>query len=283
MSELRRLTLCADDFALDAAVSAAILDLVRMRRISAVSCLTEAPLWQDTGTELKSLRNNVMLGLHFNLTESFGDDRPSLGRIIAACATRRLRPAEIVTKLTQQIDLFVNVIGELPDYIDGHQHVHSFPVIAGAVNEVARIARPEAPIPIRSLVSCFGDTDAPLKRHVIRCLAAMGDRTARDIPRTALNSGFAGDYSLSGKANFECLLQAWLETAPDRGLIMCHPSRPLGSDDCSARANEFRFLSSPAFTSLLDWHSIRWLRRDEVNAVTQTRTRPILLRQLLPR
>jgi predicted glycoside hydrolase/deacetylase ChbG (UPF0249 family) len=156
------------------------------------------------------------------------------------------------------------VAGHMPDFIDGHEHVHAFPLINPIVRRIAAEARPGNPIPIRSVGNFFGPTDARLKRAVIRFLAARGRRDAAGVPQTELNTGFAGDYSLRAKAGFPDLFQAWLATAPDRGLIMCHPRRETSGQAASAGAEEFRFLDSPAFASLCERHSIRLLRRDEL-------------------
>ncbi|MGD8340683.1 MAG: ChbG/HpnK family deacetylase [Gammaproteobacteria bacterium] len=271
MIESRRITLCADDFALDRATSSAVLELVAERRISAVSCLTESPLWKDSGRQLRRHRNAVLTGLHFNLTESFGCRRASLGGTILASVTRRLDPEQTSRDLRQQIDRFTDVVGALPDFIDGHQHVHAFPTIAPVVRRVAADASPHAPIPVRSVSDCFGETDTPLKRTVIRRLAALGDREASDLRSTALNTGFTGIYSLGKRANFARFLDEWLAAAPDRALVMCHPSAALRGKTASGRAEEFRFLCSAACSGLFTGHEIRFLQRDEIDGGTASR------------
>lgn len=269
MGKAKRLILCADDFALDAAVSSAILELAAHGRISAVSCLVDGPDWDDAGRELLRQRDTVLVGLHFNLTLDFGQPRANpgraaLGRTILAALTHRLDRAAVAAELERQIERFRAVAGHLPDFIDGHEHVHAFPLINAIVRRTAAEVSPGSPIPIRSVDHFFGPTDAPLKRAVIRFLAARGSRDAAGIAPVELNTGFAGDYSLRANAGFPGLFQSWLETAPDRGLIMCHPRRAASGQAASAGAAEARFLDSPAFMSLCERHSIRLLRRDEI-------------------
>ena len=259
----RRITICADDFALDAGVSSSILELVARGRISAVSCLTDAPRWAEAGSELLRHRDEVLIGLHFNLTQRFDKAGTKLYRTILAAVTRRLDPMTVRLHLSRQIDRFTAVVGELPDFIDGHEHVHAFPGVADVVRRVADEVSPGAPIPIRSVSDFFGPTDAPLKRTVIRGLAALGRRETAGVPQNRLNTGFAGDYSLRAQ-NFDALLQSWLEMAPDRALIMCHPGRDAAGDAVSAGSEEFRVLGSPAFADLLARHALRFLRRDEL-------------------
>jgi predicted glycoside hydrolase/deacetylase ChbG (UPF0249 family) len=269
MGASRRLTVCADDFALDAAVSSAILELAAHGRISAASCLVDGPDWEDAGRELLRHRDTVLTGLHFNLTLDFGQPRTNpgragLGRTILAALTHRLDRAAVTAELERQIERFRAVTGQLPDFIDGHEHVHAFPLINQIVRRTAAEVSPGDPIPIRSVNQFFGPTNAPLKRAVIRFLAARGSRDAAGIPKVELNTGFAGDYSLHANAGFAGLFEAWLETAPDRGLIMCHPRREAPGRAASAGAGEFRFLDSPAFVSLCERYSIRLLRREEI-------------------
>lgn len=269
MGAAKRLTLCADDFALDAPVSSAILELAAHGRISAVSCLVDGPEWDDAGAELLRHRDTVLMGLHFNLTLAFGQrgtgpGRAALGRTIVAALMHRLDRAAVAAELERQIARFRAVAGSLPDFIDGHEHVHAFPLINPIVRRIAAEVSPGKPVPIRSVRQFFGPTDAPLKRAVIRFLAARGHRDAAGSPQVDLNTGFAGDYSLRANAGFPGLFETWLETAPDRGLIMCHPRREISGQAASAGAEEFRFLESPALASLCERHSIRLLRRDDL-------------------
>jgi predicted glycoside hydrolase/deacetylase ChbG (UPF0249 family) len=104
MGAARRLILCADDFAVDGAVSSAILELAAHGRISAVSCLVDGPDWVDAGRELLRHRDTVLTGLHFNLTLAFGQPRTSPGRAalrrtILAALTHRLDRAAVADEL----------------------------------------------------------------------------------------------------------------------------------------------------------------------------------------
>ena len=64
----RAVVLCADDFGLSEAVSAGIIDLADMGRISATSAMTNCPAWRRTGPDLRSRAGRIGVGLHFNLT-----------------------------------------------------------------------------------------------------------------------------------------------------------------------------------------------------------------------
>lgn len=247
----RRLVLCADDFALDEAVSEGILRLVDAGRVSAVSCFTDSPAWPRAGAELHDRcagGRRTAMGLHFNLTQDFGFGERPLGWWIAASLARSADPAAVRVALRRQLEAFREVAGAWPAFIDGHQHVHAFPLVRDVVAAVAAEARPAQPIPLRDVREFFGRTDAPFKRLVIRSLARAGRRRA--APRAVyLNDAMSGDYSLKAGADFAGLVAGWLAAAPARGLIMCHPAA--GPADAGAGQRELAFLESDAFAELL--------------------------------
>jgi predicted glycoside hydrolase/deacetylase ChbG (UPF0249 family) len=255
MAERRSLILCADDFALDADASEGILHLASAGRLSAVSCLTDAPRWTEAGAELRRLRKQVALGLHFNLTQSFGFGSLPLAAWIARSLVRTVDEGAVRAHLTRQIDAFQEVVGAPPAYIDGHQHVHAFPVIRRVVAAVAAEADGGRPIPLRDVRRFFGPTDAPRKRYVIGALARAGAAAG-----TPLNTAMSGDYSLSPSANYEALFEGWLAAAPDRGLIMCHPAAAGPAELPTARARELAFLESDALPDLLARYDLELAR-----------------------
>jgi predicted glycoside hydrolase/deacetylase ChbG (UPF0249 family) len=264
MSATRRITLCADDFAWDEATSSGILELAGNGSISAVSSFAEAPTWPEAGQDLARLRDRVLLGLHFNLTQRFDASRSTLKKTILASLLRRLDPASLRRQLRQQLERFAEVVGVWPDYVDGHEHVHAFPVVAEVVRQVATEIRPDAPIPVRAVAHFFGPTDAPFKRSVIRRLAALGGAGRSNPGQPLLNSSFAGDYSLRPDADFAGLFAGWLEAVPDRGLIMCHPRRDAAGAPPSAGQREFAYLGSDEALSARERQSIRFLQRSEL-------------------
>lgn len=68
MTHFKNIILCADDFGLNSGISQGILKLARGNRISAVSCMVNAPDFHIHGQELLSL-NKIQPGLHFNRGE----------------------------------------------------------------------------------------------------------------------------------------------------------------------------------------------------------------------
>lgn len=261
MNEAKELILCADDFAQDAATTSGILSLVRKQRLSAVSCFTDSPLWPTAGGTLCADAGGVLLGLHFNLSHDFGFGERPLGHWIRRSALGALERAPLREALERQIDRFTSITGRLPDYIDGHHHVHAFPVIRDVVDETAASAAGR-PIPVRDVSRPIGATDAPLKRLAIRRLAALRRRPMR---APALNASFAGDYSLSPGARFDALFADWLSGSAPGGLIMCHPRRAEPGETPLAGDAELAFLASAAFEEALAAHRCRLLRAPLAN------------------
>jgi len=254
MTTPRRLIICADDFAAHEAASAAILELAGDRRLSAVSCFSDSPIWPVTGRALGELRDQVLIGLHFNLTARFDSGRSSLPGIIVRSLTGTVDAAAVRRHLKRQIERFERVVGHPPDYIDGHEHVHALPTIRDVVAEEA--AASGAVIPVRDISRFFGRTDAPFKRAVIRFLATHRNRRSSAVPTLALNTRFAGDYSFAAGADYPGLFADWLRAAPDRALIMCHPS---------AGNREHEFFRSPGYCELLASHAIEFLDRGDLH------------------
>jgi predicted glycoside hydrolase/deacetylase ChbG (UPF0249 family) len=255
MEHPRHIVLCADDFALSEGTSTAILRLVEARRLSAVSCLTDAPLWPAVGAELRAVSSQIRLGLHFNLTEAFGFDEQPLASWILRSLAGRIDATRIRAHFDRQLAEFTRIVGREPDFVDGHCHVHAFPQIRQIVAERVTDLRRTAPTQLRSLNRFFGRTDAPFKRLVIRALAHVGRPVSGVEPSLHMNTAFAGDYSLGADARYETLFADWIAAAPDGALIMCHPSLDPGS----AFENEYRFLRSPQCAELFTAHGAQIL------------------------
>ena len=70
-SVVKSVVLCADDFALSAPVSEAIVQLAQAHRISATSAMVLSPRWMEDAARLKTLRGQIDVGLHLDWTSEF--------------------------------------------------------------------------------------------------------------------------------------------------------------------------------------------------------------------
>lgn len=256
---LRRIGICVDDFGIHDGVCAAVNELTGSGRLSAVSCLVEGPAWNRNVSWLR--RAPVDVGLHLNLTEwmpgaSFA---VSLGALIALTQSRALGRSRVRAAINAQLDAFESGVGRAPDFIDGHQHVHQFPVVRDEL--LKALAGRYTRRPWLRSTSCHGGGSG-LEGFQGRVIETLGSRAftraAREL-HFPLSGKLLGVYGLgeSGTSYGERVLR-WLEVASDADLLMAHPSALTWPGDpiSAARVREFEFLRSPAFADLLEEENI---------------------------
>ena len=249
----RRLTLCADDFAQSPAISQGILNLLQRGRLSATSVMTQSPHWPALAAPLREIQQQADIGLHFNLTHDFASGpqliKP-LSHWLLLSQLRQLSKPQLRDSLLRQIDLFSQHFGCLPDFIDGHQHVHALPLIREVLFAAIAERWPAGQRPyLRAPDRLAHPGDSRLKAIVLQ-QACRG--FAREAERAGFvcNQWFAGLYALTPEAGFAALMQQWLQQCHDGSLMMCHPGLP--ADDAhdpiaAARAVEYCHLDSQEF------------------------------------
>jgi predicted glycoside hydrolase/deacetylase ChbG (UPF0249 family) len=262
----RQVTLCADDYGLSRGIDAAIDELVRRGRLSALSCLTNAPSWPADGPQWAAPQPGVAVGLHFNLTDgvplsealrTHWPRMPSLPSCIAAAHLGCLPLAAIAEELAAQWAAFVAATGRAPDFVDGHQHVHHLPGVRKAVLEWLR--RQPKPPALRSTGCVLGPGSLAKRlaiewtggRALARALAQQ--RGAACVPS---NSVLLGVYDFV-VTDYRRLMRAWLANVPAAGgLIFCHPGQrspdAAGDAIAAAREREWAYLASEAFAADLE-------------------------------
>lgn len=249
---------CADDFGLSRQINDGIIRLAEAGRLSAVSCMTRAAFFRHEAGKLADLP--VDRGLHLNLTERLagtGFHQP-LHRLIGGAWARRLPVALVADEVERQLDAFEAACGSPPDYVDGHQHVHQFPLIRDCL--IAALQRRYGPHrpwvrstwPAQPVVPI--DWASALKARLI---GYLGARLLRELARGAgyaMNTRLLGVYGLAGgERRYARLLNAWLACAATGDLLMCHPASsaepgdPLGEQ----RWAEYRVLSDHRLPAML--------------------------------
>lgn len=256
----RRWVSCADDFAIDAGTTEAILDLLARGRLTATSALVDAPLWADAARRFADAGARADLGLHLNLTENLGGSGSAgtwpLSELIWRCATGRITRAVIEAAIARQFDAFESGAGRPPDYIDGHQHVHQFGVVRDLLLAALGRRYPDRTVWIRSTRPPAGVRD-----RKARGIAWLGDRglrarTAR--ARIATSSYLLGVYDFraadaTDRARYREHMARWLDAGPDGSVLMCHPATRAAADDPigAARVMEYAYLGGAAFEAAL--------------------------------
>jgi predicted glycoside hydrolase/deacetylase ChbG (UPF0249 family) len=267
----KRITLVADDYGLAPGVSLAIRQLLAEGRLSGTSCLTVGAFWPEAARLLRDLpatAGPAEIGLHLCLTGPFAPlspqlrvdagwrHFPSLAALVRLSLARRLPPGALSAEIEAQHAAFVDAFGRAPDFIDGHQHVHLLPGIAETLALTLRSAglRPHwirrcGDRPRRILRRPFA-----MKSFALQALSLRSDSVLAGVAGRR-NDSFCGVYDFIDRG-YGVLFERWLETAPDRAVIMCHPglvdARLSALDPVtSMRAVEYRYFAGPDFPAAL--------------------------------
>ena len=251
----RRWVSCADDFAIDAGTTDAIVDLIGKGRVTATSALVDAPLWPAAARQLAGGHATADVGLHLNLTQAFAPGTAGtwpLLELIWRCGTGRIPRATLQAAIARQLDAFESAMGRPPDYVDGHQHVHQFGVVRDLLIHALRQRYPATRIWVRSTRPPAGVRD-----RKSRGIALLGDRGLR---ARAAGAGIASSAYLVGVYDFRAVdsadraayrehLARWFDAGPDGSVLMCHPATLAAPGDPigAARAMEYAYLGGAEF------------------------------------
>ncbi|HAU1193105.1 TPA: ChbG/HpnK family deacetylase [Legionella pneumophila] len=254
MNGLKSIFLCADDFGLNEGITHGILKAARLQRLSAVSCIVNTSSFEAHAKDLLALKNEVRIGLHFNLTEGYFLSLPDklcfgLKELLIRAHFGLLNSRLISDELNAQLGHFINVMGQLPDFIDGHQHIHQFPTIRRIIISIYEQRLKGKNIFIRSTYPSVNMSGYQAKTKILgitggKILSSQLKKT--NIPH---NPYFAGIYDFSARTNYRSLFRQWLNNVPTNTLIMCHPGEgDRGSDViAAARIRELNYFLSDGF------------------------------------
>ena len=156
----------------------------------------------------------------------------------------------------------------LPDFIDGHQHVHAFPVIRQAMLEAIQARWPEGSTKpwIRTPDRLVDSGGMPLKGLILRA-ACRGFAEFVEKNGLRFTRKFGGLYALDVAARFDKRMRRWLHEVPNGTMLMVHPGKPtVDFDDpiCDARAAEFRYLTGMPFAEDCISAGVRLVRFDDL-------------------
>ena len=271
----RRIWLCADDYGISTSVNTAIRDLVLRGRLNATSALVVAPSFHRSEAislnVLNSAAPRVAIGLHLALTAPF---RPLSQRFkpvseeafLPLAATfrhavmHRFKHDTLAAEIASQMQAFRNSFGRVPDFVDGHQHVHLFPQIGAALLEVVKATAPNAWVRQCGRVVPFARRFAD-RKGLLLDLLSVGFRRRAAALGLRTNPAFAGTYDFADETDFAALFPRFLDRLPDGGLVMCHPGfvdaelqrlDPL----TTLREKEHAFFAGDSFPALLAAHGV---------------------------
>jgi chitin disaccharide deacetylase len=243
-TKLKEILICADDYAFCPNNSQSIRELIQNKKINATSCMSDTKYWPQEAEKLKELlkkipkENQPLIGLHFSLTEPtissnyikslVSSKNTSLLELLIRSKLKILSKKKISKILEYQLNNFIKHFGRYPDFIDGHQHVHQFPIIRSVLIKFHKKRNIETPFFIRSTYPLYGSLDK-FKEFIINLSGAKKFRKLLKKNNILTNNGFAGLYkeSVKYKSN-KTISEAYfnfLENINNLGLIMCHPGR----------------------------------------------------------
>ena len=256
--------LCADDFGMNKAISEGILNLIKKRKINSVSCLVTTDCWEKESEKLKPFLSKIEVGLHLSLThpKAFGFPKQSLYSLVRKSYCGKLDKKQIILEFLKQMECFRKYMGKMPDYVDGHEFCHHFPVIREALVEMARqysfkkkniyirVFRPKCLLTINFFPVWFFNQLASLpSRMLIKILTNTG---------LSFNDGLLGFHPYFIKP--EKYFSYYLKIRPsEKDIFFCHPG--LYSEDISDTLRHYRFqiynfMMSPEFDKILSQHNL---------------------------
>jgi predicted glycoside hydrolase/deacetylase ChbG (UPF0249 family) len=255
---MKRIILCADDYGQNSAISQAIVELLKGKRLSSTSCLVTSPFWAEQAKWLTPLKSHADIGMHFNLTEGkpLSKELPAffkLKDLILDSNFKGLDPKPIAAEFNAQLDAFANVFGQLPDFIDGHQHVHQFPIIRDVVIK----AYEERLRGNGSYIRCTFN-----KAQLFRVRAELVEKK---IPH---NNSFSGIYEFSKSFAYSQYFPRFLKQVEDGGVIMCHPGLMSGDEPeeiASARHYEYLYFNSKKYMQEISKNDIMLVKFNAIN------------------
>ncbi len=265
----RHIWLCADDYGISPAVNAGIRELILRGRLNATSVMMAAPHLSadevDALEQINSGEKRAAVGLHVTLTEPFQPMSPGFaplreGRFLPhqnkmrGAILRQLEPELLSIEIATQLRAFIDTFGHLPDFVDGHQHVHLVPQVRGALLKVVAEIAPTA------WVRQCGRARGARRMRDIKALTldvlSLGLKSAARKLGVTTNPAFAGAYDFNSRTPFATIFPRFLEGMPDGGLVMCHPGHVDAELEAldpltDQREREFAYFNSDEFPRVL--------------------------------
>ncbi len=266
--------LCADDYGISPAVNAGIRELILRGRLNATSVMMAAPHLSadevDALEMLNSGQRRVAIGLHVTLTGPFkpmsaGFEPLREGRFLPhhkkmrGAMLRRLEPERLAIEIATQLRAFIDAFGHLPDFVDGHQHVHLMPQVRQALLKVVAETAPNAWV--RQCGRARGARRVRDSKALTLDVLSFGIKSAARRRGIATNPAFAGAYNFSTKTPFAKIFPRFLKGLPEGALVMCHPGHVDAELEAldpltHQREREFAYFNSDEFPRVLAEHGL---------------------------
>ncbi len=217
-------------------VSRAISELAQCGKLSATSVMTNLPAWKTCRRQLPALRERLSVGLHLNLTTGEplsalrqqlpGGHFKPLGQVLLTSLTRRWPRDLLREEIMAQLQQFEDAAGAPPDHVDGHQHVHIFPVVREILLDCLQERYSGQTVLFRNPAPDWHSVaNAPgsrLKSMLIKTLS-MNTSRAANAAGFNTNDSFSGFSSFDTEQPFKEELEQALSAGQGLHMVMCHP------------------------------------------------------------
>ncbi len=227
---------CADDYGLRREIDDAILELCRLGRLSAVSCMVAFQRC-DAAVLAPLLAHQAKLdiGLHLCLTDENlalsaaprERNLPEFKTFLRRALLGKLDPEEISGVIASQYELFLKKCARPPDHIDGHLHVHQLPgVRAALVDFLGRLPPDQRPYIRNTRMDGRELRRRRLPWTKAVFIGAWGRQMRRllEVRQLRTNNGFAGIYDFRDWREYPELLPRFVEClSGPNGLLVVHP------------------------------------------------------------
>jgi len=209
----RQVIFNGDDFGLSHGVNKGIIEAIRRGVLTSTSVMVDGPAAGEAGC-LSHLKD-VSIGLHVDM---IGESR---NKWLAYLSLFKIPKERIRKEFLRQVSKFCNLMGRLPDHIDGHYHIHLHPRVKSIVREFATKYK----IPVRGLSQV----------KFVRRFGAIGLTKKGRLRKVSPGS----------------LIRILSKLKPGTYEIMCHPARvdngliESGDGYVEARERELTTLMAP--------------------------------------
>ncbi len=258
--------ICADDYGLSDSVDDAVIELIQNNRLTATSCIVNCQNVKSSISRLKEYINKIDIGLHLLLT----DEKPlsnqkadgalvdhngrlnSFWNLTAKTYLKSIQSTSAYNEIRSQIEVFSDLFGQMPDFIDGHQHVQQLPVIREALVKVIKDMNFYPYLRIASLPGDWMISElfrfSPKLTFNNMMINFPGKRAGKLFRKNGFRSNryLLGYFHRNCPATFSEIFRLYSNINPiDKDIFFCHP----GHEE-KHRVHCLRFLLSGEFNRI---------------------------------
>lgn len=263
----KKLIINADDFGYDADATAAILELLELKKITSTTILANMVETEDL--EKLKLIDGISSGIHINLIsgkplsnpkkvtsliDESGEFYPAL-RLLQKFISGKIRPTEIEIELTNQI-LRLRDYGIKISHADSHQHIHQFPFFGKTILNILM------KLDITKVRNCKL-TSATSKRPMVIRLFAMA--TNKHLKHFKTTDGLIPDFSFAKDYDLRFFEQMINRSFNKNNTleIMTHPGLADRTGSYLNRKKEYLFWKTGNLLGILQKKNIRLINYNQ--------------------